>query len=309
MTTSVAVAARPHRTSFARLALRRILAGLITLLVVSALVFVGTELLPGDAASAVPRTHGAARAARRDARARWVSTGPRSSATSTGSAACSRATSATRPRDTRRGRRRRSGTTSAARSGTRVILAAIVVALMIPLSLLLGSGGGDGSRSSPRPRDLAGLPRGRLAARVHHRVAPHRRLLLVARRAAAGLARSAGDEPARAPRDPRAPDAHAARRDARRLDADGARRDARVAALRLRPDGAAQRPVRAAGRPAVRASQRARARGAGLRAEHPVPDRRDHRRRVPLQLPGHREGARRRGRHPRRAERCSRSRS
>src|SRR5687768_9443814 len=53
MTTSVAVAATPHRTSFARLALRRILGGLLTLLVVSALVFVGTELLPGDAASAV----------------------------------------------------------------------------------------------------------------------------------------------------------------------------------------------------------------------------------------------------------------
>src|SRR5262245_44727091 len=53
MTTSAAVAARPHRTSFARLAVRRILAGLLTLLVVSALVFVGTELLPGDTASAV----------------------------------------------------------------------------------------------------------------------------------------------------------------------------------------------------------------------------------------------------------------
>ena len=53
MTTSVAVAAAPHRTSFARLALRRILGGLLTLLVVSALVFAGTELLPGDAASAV----------------------------------------------------------------------------------------------------------------------------------------------------------------------------------------------------------------------------------------------------------------
>ena len=40
-------------TSFARLAIRRILAGLLTLLAVSALVFIGTEFLPGDAASAV----------------------------------------------------------------------------------------------------------------------------------------------------------------------------------------------------------------------------------------------------------------
>lgn len=45
--------AAPQRVSFLRLAVRRVLAGLLTLLVVSALVFVGTELLPGDAASAV----------------------------------------------------------------------------------------------------------------------------------------------------------------------------------------------------------------------------------------------------------------
>ncbi|HUG66097.1 MAG TPA: ABC transporter permease [Gaiellaceae bacterium] len=50
---SGAVGARPHRSSFARLALRRIAAGAATLVVVSALVFVGTEMLPGDAASAV----------------------------------------------------------------------------------------------------------------------------------------------------------------------------------------------------------------------------------------------------------------
>lgn len=48
----------PDRTakrppSLARLALRRVLAGIVTLLAVSLLVFVGTELLPGDAASAV----------------------------------------------------------------------------------------------------------------------------------------------------------------------------------------------------------------------------------------------------------------
>jgi peptide/nickel transport system permease protein len=53
MTASIVVAARPHRTSLARLALRRILAGVLTLLAVSVLVFVGTEIIPGDAASAV----------------------------------------------------------------------------------------------------------------------------------------------------------------------------------------------------------------------------------------------------------------
>jgi peptide/nickel transport system permease protein len=53
MSTTVEAGAAPHRASFWRLALRRIAAGLVTLLVVSALVFVGTELLPGDAASAV----------------------------------------------------------------------------------------------------------------------------------------------------------------------------------------------------------------------------------------------------------------
>ena len=36
---------------------------------------------------------------------------------------------------------------------------------------------------------------------------------------------------------------------------------------------------------ALRAAKRARAERAGLRAEHPVPDRRHHRRRVPLRLP------------------------
>ena len=41
------------RSPLWRLALRRVLAGLATLLAVSALVFVGTEILPGDAASAV----------------------------------------------------------------------------------------------------------------------------------------------------------------------------------------------------------------------------------------------------------------
>jgi len=46
-------AAGRRRTSLARLALRRVLAGLATLLAVSVLVFVGTEVLPGDAASAV----------------------------------------------------------------------------------------------------------------------------------------------------------------------------------------------------------------------------------------------------------------
>ena len=45
---------------------------------------------------------------------------------------------------------------------------------------------------------------------------------------------------------------------------------------------------------ALRAAKRARAERAGLRAEHPVPDRRHHRRRVPLRVPGHRQGARRR---------------
>lgn len=53
MSTMVDPAAAPQRASFWRLAARRILAGLVTLLVVSALVFAGTELLPGDAASAV----------------------------------------------------------------------------------------------------------------------------------------------------------------------------------------------------------------------------------------------------------------
>jgi peptide/nickel transport system permease protein len=48
-----AAVAGPSRASFARLALRRVLAGAATLLAVSVLIFIGTEVLPGDAASAV----------------------------------------------------------------------------------------------------------------------------------------------------------------------------------------------------------------------------------------------------------------
>lgn len=50
---STVTSARGRRTSLWRIALRRVLAGLATLLAVSVLVFVGTEILPGDAASAV----------------------------------------------------------------------------------------------------------------------------------------------------------------------------------------------------------------------------------------------------------------
>ena len=53
LSTGAATASARGRTSLARLALRRVLAGLATLLAVSALVFWGTEVLPGDAASAV----------------------------------------------------------------------------------------------------------------------------------------------------------------------------------------------------------------------------------------------------------------
>ena len=44
---------RPRRYPLARFVARRVLAGLVTLLVVSVLVFLGTEVLPGDAAGAV----------------------------------------------------------------------------------------------------------------------------------------------------------------------------------------------------------------------------------------------------------------
>lgn len=53
MIVGAAAARGRRRPGLARLALRRVLAGLATLLAVSVLVFWGTEVLPGDAASAV----------------------------------------------------------------------------------------------------------------------------------------------------------------------------------------------------------------------------------------------------------------
>jgi len=45
--------ARRSHHPLVRYAFRRVLAGIVTLFVVSILVFIGTEMLPGDAASAV----------------------------------------------------------------------------------------------------------------------------------------------------------------------------------------------------------------------------------------------------------------
>ena len=78
----------------------------------------------------------------------------------------------------------------------------------------------------------------------------------------------------------------------------------------LRRDGAPERHPRASGRPAPRAAQRARPDGAGVRAHDPVPDRRHRHRRDGLRLSRPRTGTRpgrRRARHPHRPGRgaCS----
>ena len=74
------------RNPIARFVLRRIAAAVATLLVVSMLVFAGTEVLPGDAASRRAGQDGDAGAGRRAARPRWGSTARSRCATSTGSA-------------------------------------------------------------------------------------------------------------------------------------------------------------------------------------------------------------------------------
>jgi hypothetical protein len=112
-------AARPLRARhpLAWFVVKRILAGLLTLFVVSILVFVGTELL-GDPASAILGRN-ATPENLAEMRELMGLDSPRPSATSTGSAASSAATSGTRPPATRREARSRSGTTSRGRFATR----------------------------------------------------------------------------------------------------------------------------------------------------------------------------------------------
>ena len=164
----------------------RVAAGLVTLFVVSILVFAGTELLPGDAASAILGAIGDAREAGRDAGA----DGPRPAGAveryvdwlgglltgDLGNSAAGYAQGGELPIWDEIERK----------LSNSFVLAAITTLLMIPLSLLLRRARGATGGAAARPRDLASARSPfDLAARVRDRLAADPRLLHLARRAPA----------------------------------------------------------------------------------------------------------------------------
>ena len=280
-----------------------------TLLVVSMLVFAGTEVLPGDAASAVlGKTATPAQVAelRTDDGPRPPDPGALRR--------LARRVRARRPRRLGgglRGRRQAAdlGPDPTRASTASLWLAGITALLMIPLSLAARR-----RRGAPRrpPADVA-ISIDSLAIISLPEFVIGSLLILVLFSWLDALPPVALLEPGESPLAHAAParpaGAHAARRDARGVRAHDARRDDPGAALGLRRDGAAERLPRAARRLAPRAAQRARAGGAGLRPEPAVPDRRRDRRRVPLRAT--RGSARSSSTRSRSATcaRCSRSRS
>ncbi len=181
-----------------------------------------------------------------------------------------------------------------------VILALVTALLMIPLSLVLGVlAAVYAGRWLDNVISIGSLAAISLPEFVIG-VAARRRLLRRLRPVAAGRDRGAGRQPARQPdqADPAGRDAAA--RKPRRGHPHGARGHARGAADRVRADGAPERHRRAEGAAPLRAAQRARAERADPRPEPAVADRRDHHHRERLRLPRHRLDARGRGAEPRR---------
>ena len=250
-----------------------------TLFVVSMLVFAGTEVLPGDAASAVLGQVGDAGSSSRELRDADGSRPARSSVRYADWLGGLRraATSATRRPATRPAASCRSGARSSRALANSLILAAHHGAADDPA--LAPARGRSRRARAGRPADhgISHRPRSRmhLAARVRDRLAADPRASSRGSTLLPPVALLApGESPLSHPNAARAAGAHAARRDARGVRAHDARRHDRGAALGLRPDGAAERLPRAPRGLALRAAQRARAGRAGLRPEPPVPARR-----------------------------------
>ncbi len=177
--------------------LRRIGGGLLTLFVVSILVFAATEVLPGDAAGAILGRNASDEnlaevrglmglddpAAQRYAE--WLGglvTGD------LGNSAAGYAQGTELP----------IWDEVSDKLLNSLILAGIAALLMVPISLFLGVMAAVRAGRPHGPRDLADLAGGHLAAGVRGRLAADPRLLLVARRAAVGGAHPAR-RPARSP--------------------------------------------------------------------------------------------------------------
>ena len=224
----------------ARFVVRRVLAGLATLLVVSVLVFWGTEVLPGDAASAVlGRTAQPEQLAElqqqmgldRPAIERYFDWLGGLFTGDLGNSAAGYA----------QGSETSIWSQISGKLTNSLILAAIVIVLMVPLSLLLGA---LAARRAARPADhvvsiasliLISLPEFVLGALLILFFFSWLDVL------PAGRADPARREPALRARQARPAGADPARRNAGRVDAHGSRRDDRDASRRLRPDGAPQR--------------------------------------------------------------------
>ena len=262
--------------------LRRLLLGLLVLLLVSVVVFAATQALPGDPARSIlgrTATPASLKALREQLR---LDEPVLSAVHRTGSPA-----SCTAMPGTRSPRRSRSRPTCATGSSTPPSWSSVAGSISIPISIAIGAYAAlrrdrtfdvttlARRRSSSRrcPSSSSAITPGRDLRDDHLPRASCRRHDHRARRAAVG--QHGGDDPA---------DAHArARRDAVR-GPDHARLDDRGARVRLRRDGPAQGPPRADRDHPPRAAERARADVPGDRDQPRLPGRRRDRRRVRLQL-------------------------
>ena len=148
-------AVKPGKYPVGRFIVRRVATGIVTLFVVSILIFLATNILPGNVADGRARPQRDTAAGQQlDAELNINHSLPDRYLTWLGDIA------ARQPRHTRRSRRpragpiRRSPRRSAAHCATASILAGLTTLLLIPLTLVLGSDRRRARRAQGRPRDL-----------------------------------------------------------------------------------------------------------------------------------------------------------